>query len=213
MKKYLLFDLDGTVIDSEEGVTKCAQYALENLGINEDLKNLRRFIGPPLSESFKTYYGLNDNQIKFAIKKFRERYDSKGTHECSLYEGIRELLELLSRSDKIVCLATSKANHAAINILNSQEIIDLFDMIVGATDDGSISSKSDVIRKIMSMYPEAKADEFVMIGDTRFDIEGAKECEIDCIGVEYGFAEKGELQDAQYIVKDVKALGELLENI
>lgn len=208
-----MFDLDGTIINSEEGVTKCAQYALEYMGIvEEDMQKLRRFIGPPLIDSFNTLYGMNEEENLVAVAKFKERYAEKGIDECCLYEGIEELLRELKDRGFTLCLATSKGEHSAKKILRRFGILDCFDSVVGASPDGKFAKKGEIIQKLMRSYPSSEPREYIMIGDTAFDILGAKECGVKSVGVKYGFAQEGELQRAgsDFIAEDISDLKRIL---
>lgn len=210
----LLFDLDGTLVNSKEGIVKSVYYALHALDIEEsEPEKLERFIGPPLEESFREFYQLNDTGVRKAVELYRERYKKKGVYECSLYPGIDAALQALHEQGKRICLATSKPQVFAEQILDMHHVRQYFQCIVGATLDSSMIHKADIIREVMRQLPVATPDQLVMIGDRRYDIEGAKACGIKSIGVEYGFAEQNELQDAgaDYIVPDVPALLSLLQ--
>lgn len=215
MKKYFLFDLDGTITDTGEGIMKSAQYALDAFGIhNEPEERLRRFVGPPLDWSFREFYGLTEQQSWDAVEKYRERYRTKGVFESPLYPGVKGLLERLSRKAE-VCLATSKPLHFARQILEMREISGYFTVIMGANMDGSMTDKAQVIGEVLRQLgdpPKAKA---VMIGDRRQDVLGAKAQGVDCIGVRYGYAEEGELEaaGAACTVPTVAALEELCDSL
>lgn len=197
MKKAVLFDLDGTIIDSEEGVTKCVQYALLHFGIREpDLKALRVFIGPPLRGQFMKIYGLTPEQAEEAVVKYRERYVTTGMYESKLYPYVKEILASLRKQGYLLALASSKNESACVGILKHFGIDGCFDLIGGATDDGRISEKADVLRMVMERLNLPKAEDYVLIGDTRFDALGAKAVQMDCIGVTYGFGTREELEEA-----------------
>lgn len=200
MKKVILFDLDGTVIDSEEGVTKCVQYALRHFGIDEpDLRKLRVFIGPPLRGQFMKVYGLTAEQAEEAVVKYRERYSVTGMYECRLYPHVEETLQNLKEKGYLLALASSKNESACVDILKHLEIDHYFDLIGGATDDGKISQKADVLHMVMERLGLLDVKDYVLIGDTRFDAAGAKAVGMDCIGVTYGFGTEEELREAEVV--------------
>lgn len=216
MKKYqnILLDLDGTIIDSGEGITKSVQYALAALGIEiTDLRTLYPFIGPPLNESFREFMHLNEEQIEQAILKYRERYQTLGIYENKVYIGIRELLSDWRQLGKKVILCTSKPEIFAGKILEYFHLADYFTFIGGATLDGERNSKAEVIHHIFASCPVLDKAETVMIGDRKYDVMGAKQMGVDAIGVLYGYGNATELQQAgaDYIVKDVQELRELIE--
>lgn len=200
MKKVILFDLDGTVIDSEEGVTKCVQYALQHFGIDEpDLRKLRVFIGPPLRGQFMKVYELTAEQAEEAVVKYRERYSVTGMYECRLYPHVEETLQNLKEKGYLLALASSKNESACVDILKHLEIDRYFDLIGGATDDGKISQKADVLHMVMERLGLLDVKDYVLIGDTRFDAAGAKAVGMDCIGVTYGFGTEEELREAEVV--------------
>lgn len=211
MKRFFLFDLDGTVADNGEGILKSAQYALDSFGIfQEPEEKLRRFVGPPLHESFMEFYGFSQEQAFAAVEKYRERYRVKGVLENHLYPGMGGLLEELSQK-AAVCLATSKPQVFAEKILEMQGVLSCFQVIVGAELDGSRTDKAEVIAAVLEKLGGPSVDEAVMIGDRKHDILGAKAVGMETIGVRYGFAPAGELEDAgaDWIVSTVAELGKL----
>lgn len=196
MKRYFLFDLDGTIADNGEGILKSAQYALDAFGIhNEPEERLRRFVGPPLHQSFMEFYGFSQEQAFAAVEKYRERYRVKGVYENQLYPGVRALVEGLSRRAK-VCLATSKPEVFARKILEMQHVLPCFDVVVGAELDGSRTDKAEVIQAVLKALGDPPKEQVVMVGDRKHDILGAKALGLQSIGVEYGFAPPGELEEA-----------------
>ncbi len=212
MYDWLLFDLDGTLTDPKEGITKCIQYALHDQGVfSEELDALSRYIGPPLMESFSNYF--DEEGCKRAVKKYRERYEIYGMKECRLYDGIKDVLAAAKASGKMLAMATSKPQAYAEQILRNYGIDVYIDLPVGAITDSS--TKADVINLVLEKAgiadnPKAHA---LMIGDRKYDIEGANLCGIDSLGVYYGFAEPGELEKegAKYIVNTVEELKEFVE--
>ena len=212
----LLFDLDGTLTDPKEGITKSVSYALSNFGIEELPENLTCFIGPPLKESFMTYYHMTNEEAEEAIKKYRERFSEVGIFENRVYEGIADLLAALKVSGKRIALATSKPYIFAKQILDKYEIEQYFDYIVGSELDGTRSEKAEVIGTVLSQA-NISQDAYsgcLMIGDRKHDIIGAKVCQIPSLGVRFGYAEEDELEQAgaNYIVKDVEELKDFLLN-
>lgn len=212
MKRYVLFDLDGTVADNGEGICKSAQYALDWFGIHhEPLENLRRFVGPPLQESFQVLYGFSPEEAKVAVEKYRERYRVKGVYENKLYPGIPALLEELSRR-AVVCLATSKPEVFSRKILEMGGVLPYFTRAVGSELDGRRTDKAEVIQEVLRQLGNPDRAQAVMVGDRKHDILGARACGVESIGVEYGFAPERELEEAgaDHIVPTVEALRGLL---
>ncbi|MEG2039474.1 MAG: HAD-IA family hydrolase [Oscillospiraceae bacterium] len=213
-KKYstILFDLDGTIINSQDGITKCLQYALECIGITiPDLKVLTPFIGPPLTVGFGAHFpNLTDEQIAFAIEKYRERYQKTGMMEHYLYDGIPELLKTLQDSGKKLILATSKPLEYAKLLLEHNGLTGYFNDIVGCGLDGTLNTKGEVIAYALQKNNINDISEVLMVGDTKYDLDGAKQNGIDCLCVLYGFGKRHELQDAEYIASTVAELREFL---
>ena len=149
MIKAVLFDLDGTIINSEEGITKCVQYALSSFGIEEpDRKKLLCFIGPPLDPVFREKYGFDADKAWQAVLKYRERFDKTGIFECELYEGVADTIRKLKEAGCVIALASSKPETACRRILEHFSLTPYFDEIVGSTLDGSISTKQQVLEEL-----------------------------------------------------------------
>ncbi|WP_347566908.1 HAD-IA family hydrolase [Niallia circulans] len=175
--QIILFDLDGTISDPKEGITKSIQYALQKLGKEEsDLRKLERFIGPPLQESFMEYYGYTQTITDQAISYYRERFTQLGMYENELYPEIIPLLESLRAKGCIMIVATSKPTIFTEKILKYFQIETYFTHIIGSNLDGTRSSKTEIIQYILDLYPAYKPEEFVMIGDREHDIIGANKC-------------------------------------
>lgn len=211
--KYLLFDLDGTIINSVTGITRCVEYALNHFGIQvNDLRELQPFIGPPLLDSFKEFYHFTDGQAITAVAKYRERYANKGIMENQLYNGITEFLAEAKQEGKILMLATSKPEIFAKRILDYFQLTSYFSFIAGSGLDGSHHTKTDVINYVLQSNNITDLNSVVMIGDRKHDIIGANEVGIDSTGVLYGFGDYKELSEAEadYIVEDIPALRKLL---
>ncbi len=214
--EYILFDLDGTLTDPQEGITKCVQYALEFYGYEvPTAEELICFIGPPLEDSFVKYFGMTREQSQAAMAKYRERFGPIGLYENKRYEGIKELLRDLKKQGKKVALATSKPTKFAKTIIEHFEIAEYFDVIYGSEFDGTRFTKTEVMVDVLKEFGLSTEEELakaVMVGDRKYDVEGAKNCGIDSIGVEYGFALEGELKEAgaTYIFNTVSELADFL---
>lgn len=196
-KKAILFDLDGTITNSELGILNCVQYALGKMGIEEpDRKKLLPFIGPPLHDTFRDMFSLTDEQARQATAFYRERYSPIGKFECSVYPGVEEMLRALKDSGRKLILATSKPTGFATEILEHFGLISLFDFIGGATLDGSRSTKEDVISYVLESGMVSDREDLVMVGDTKFDVTGAAYFGIPTVAVTYGFGPREELIEA-----------------
>lgn len=189
----LFFDLDGTLTDSSEGITKCAQLALRHFGISaEDRSALRVFIGPPLRDSFPKF-GVPEDQVEEAVSVFRSRYNTVGKFENRPYDGIQPLLERLREDGYRLFVATSKPETTAKEILQKFHLDNYFEIICGATMDGQRDSKESVIRHLLS---QTEASHALMIGDTAYDVNGANVFGIPTLGVTWGFGSQGEMLEA-----------------
>ncbi|MBR2024282.1 MAG: HAD family hydrolase [Clostridia bacterium] len=216
MKKYttILFDLDGTLTDPGEGIVNSVSYALAKYGIEvKDKKSLYKFIGPPLLVSFSTYYGFDEEKSREAISFYREYYKDKGINECRLFDGIKDLLELIKKSGYKIALATSKPEVFAHRVLENYDIHHFFDFIGGATiDEKTRYTKEHVIEYVLSNIEEKNREKILMIGDRNFDINGAKAYGLDSMGVTFGYGSYEELKDANadYIVNSPKEIQKIL---
>lgn len=212
---YILFDLDGTLTDPKIGITKSVQYALKDLGVEEpDLDRLEPFIGPPLKDSFMEFYGFDEAQTQRAVAKYRERFEVTGIFENEIFPGIAQMLKTLKERGKKVAIASSKPTELVERILVHFSIRQYFDHVVGSESDGTRSRKEEVVEEALRrMVPEADIGKKVaMVGDRKFDIEGAKAFGLTGIGVSFGYAAEGELEaaGADYIADSVAELEELL---
>ena len=209
MYKTILFDFDGTVFDTGEGIMKSVQYAAQAFGYDEpDWRALRSFVGPPLDESFARRYNVDAKTAKAMTAKYRERYAVNGLDECSVYPGVAELVRRLRDAGANVAIATGKPTAFTVDILARHGLGGLFDAVLGSEFDGTRGQKWEVIAELLEKYGRENA---VMIGDRDNDVRGAKRCGIPCIGVEWGYAEPGELESAGAIT--VVKSAEELENI
>ena len=212
MKKYLLFDLDGTLTDPKVGITTCVQYALHSFGIEEpDLDKLEPFIGPPLKESFQKFYNMDDAQAEAAIAKYRERFQDTGIFENELYDGIPEMLHTLQSKGLFLAVASSKPTVYVERILEHFQIDKYFKVVVGSELDGTRVNKDEVVQEALHRLfgdQPIQTDQVYMIGDRKFDVEGAKALGIESVAVTYGYGSMEELKSAKadYIVQSVEEL-------
>lgn len=214
MKKYdvILFDLDGTLTDSSPGIMNSIVYALKKCNISvENTYDLRKFLGPPLHESFRDFYGFDDEKSMEAVGFYREYFSTKGLLENEVYSGIRELLEDLKENGKRLILATSKPQPFTDRIMEHFDLAKYFEFIAGSNMDGTRSKKAEVIAYALESCGIMGKSNVVMVGDREHDIIGAKTVGIDSIGVEYGYGDYDELSDAgaTYIVKTVEGLKDI----
>lgn len=195
---YLLFDLDGTLTDSQLGITRSVDYALRTvMNIKtEDLSTLTNYIGPPLIDGFMENHHADIETSKKCVKAYRERYEKIGLLELEVYKDIPESLEKLSNAGFRLAVATSKPEVFAKQILSNVGLADYFETICGATLDGKIDTKYQVIAEVLKRIKISSPDECLMIGDRKHDIEGAKKHNISGIGVLWGFGSKNELENA-----------------
>lgn len=209
MYQYVLFDLDGTLTDPKLGITTCVQYALGKMGIEEpNLDKLEPFIGPPLLDSFMQFYGMSKEDAQKSIVNYRERFSTVGLFENEVYPGIPQLLKELKDAGRKIAIASSKPTVFIDRILEHFEIAQYFDVVIGSELDGTRGKKEEVVEEALKQLlpeemmanlqrnQETTETEVVMIGDRRFDIEGAKLFGIASIGVDYGYAAEGELAAA-----------------
>jgi len=206
MYQTILFDLDGTLTNSELGITNSVAYALGKYGIQvPDKKALRVFIGPPLQESFERFYGFSKEECLKAIDYYHEYFSEKGLYENEVYLGVPDLLASLKQAGKQLIVATSKPEEFSIQILKHFGLYDYFDFVAGATMDRKRSKKSDVIQYALEQNGITDLAHTIMIGDREHDVLGAQAQKFDSIGVLYGFGSREELEEAgaTYIAQEV----------
>ncbi|MEE0109281.1 MAG: HAD family hydrolase [Oscillospiraceae bacterium] len=208
MQKTILFDLDGTLTDSGEGIINCAILALEHFGLPvPSREEMRVFVGPPLHETF-VRFGVPKDKAEEAVAVYRSRYIPIGKYENTPYPGIRELLEALKAEGHKLYVATSKPEQMSVDILEHFDLAKYFDQICGATMDTSRTNKEAVIAYLLEQ--NGRADNMVMVGDTKFDVIGAKAHGIPTVGVSWGYGEVSDMVDAG-AVAIADTAGELLE--
>ncbi|MEG0693397.1 MAG: HAD hydrolase-like protein [Oscillospiraceae bacterium] len=207
-KKAILFDLDGTVINSTEGIFNALYYMFDKLGQTmKSSDGFTRFMGPSIAAILRTHYGFVDKDADDAVIIYREYYSTKGILECEAYEGIEALLKKLKSQGKLIALATKKPEAFSVRIIEKLGFLDYFDVVCGASLQEKDNSKVHIIERAITALGVSKADA-VMIGDTQYDAIGANEAGVDCIGVLYGFGNEAELvaNGITNIAKDVNEL-------
>lgn len=207
--KGILFDLDGTICDSQEGITKSVQYALNSFNIKEEnLSKLKVFIGPPLIESFMEHYNFSKENAILATEKYRERYNTKGMYEIKIYPNVKETLIKLKELGIKIGLASSKPEYYCTKILEHLQIANLFDTITGSTFDEKVHTKEQVLSVALNRWNNVPKENICLIGDTKYDAQGAISANLNFIGVTYGFGTKNELLTPNTI-KIINTINEL----
>ncbi|WP_294751826.1 HAD hydrolase-like protein [uncultured Ruminococcus sp.] len=191
----LLFDLDGTLTDSTEGILKCLVNAIEQMGF-EVPEDTNKFLGPPIRQSFAEFCGMNEEQTAQAVKIFRERYSKVGLFENRVYDGIPEMLERLKNGGKRLMVATSKPQVYAIRIFDRFGLSQYFEFVGGAELDGSRDYKDEVIEYVLAQTGITDRSSVLMIGDRRQDVLGAHKTGIKCMGILWGYGSTEELTEA-----------------
>lgn len=212
-KKYILFDLDGTLTDSQEGILNSIEYMLEFYGIHpEDRSKLRPWLGPPLKDSLMKYYHFDEKTALEGVDKYREYFDRQGIFENKVYPGIESLLRKLTEQGHQLYVATSKPETAAVRIMEHFGLSRYFTYIGGATLDDSRTKKGAVIRYVLEMIGASDKGQVIMAGDRENDVMGAKENGIEVIGVLYGYGSREELAaaGADYIAETVESIADFV---
>lgn len=214
--EYIFMDLDGTITNPAEGITKCFEYALNYFGIEvEDRADLEQFIGPPLRQSFKEGFGFDEEKATEAIAKYRERFIPTGKFENQVYDGMEEALQRLKEAGKVLIVATSKPEYLAVQILEHFGLDGYFDDICGSCDDQKRNEKDEVIRYALEKHGITDLDDVLMVGDRKFDVIGAGKCGLKCMGVLYGFGDREELETAgaAYIAETVEEMAQMIVSL
>ena len=211
MKDYdfYLFDFDGTLCDTTEGIFNSVIYSLKCYGIEEsDMEKLRFFVGPPLFESYKTLYNVSDEDANWLIAKYRERYKDKAAEESCIYEGVKEMLSALKGRGKKIAVASSKPKKFVDEISQYHDIYKYYDFVSAEDFKNNHSSKEDLINRCFDFFGNPEKEKVIMIGDRFYDIDGAKAVGVDSAGAVYGFGTEEELSKAgaTYILNSPKDL-------
>lgn len=213
MKKFdtLLFDLDGTLTDSTEGILNCLIHAIERMGF-EVPEDTNIFLGPPIRQSFAEFLGMNGDQVDEAVRIFRERYSDTGLFENRVYDGIPEMLERLKSGGKRIMVATSKPQVYAVRIFERFGLAQYFEIVGGAELDGSRDYKDEVIEYVLAKAGITDRSTVLMIGDRRQDVLGAHKTDIECMGILWGYGSVEELTQAgaDYIARTPQEAADML---
>lgn len=194
---YLFWDLDGTLTDSGPGIINSVKYTLRKMGKEiPSEETLRKFIGPPLIYSFREYCNMSEEEAQLAVKTYREYYAVTGLFENKVYEGIEPVLKKLQKLGKKLVVATSKPEKFSVQIIEHFGLNGYFEVIAGSSMDESRNTKEAVIRYAMQQLGIEEPQEVLMIGDRKHDVQGAKQCGIDCVGVLWGYGSEKELKSA-----------------
>ena len=213
MYNTILFDLDGTLTDSEPGIINSIEYALKKYGIEmENKADLRKFLGPPLKASFKQFCGFSEEKAEQAVEFYREYFRERGIFENNVYQGVVELLEALKAQNKRLVVATSKPEPFTYRILEHFDLLKYFDFVAGSNMDNTRCKKDEVIAYALNSCGITDLQSVVMIGDREHDIIGANKVGIASIGVLYGYGDLQELETAgaTYIAKDTNEIYEIV---
>ena len=194
-RNAILFDFDGTVFDTVEGITKSIQHAIRKHGMDAELTELRCFAGPPLVDKFMEVFSVPETEAEQLVVDFRERYVPIGVYESEPFPGIRDLLTALRQVGKTLAVATSKPQNMAELLLERSGLLDCFDVIVGSDPNLNNNAKWEVVTRAMERC-NASPETAVLIGDTKYDVAGALRCGIPCVGVRWGYASEGEMEEA-----------------
>ena len=211
--KILLFDLDGTLTDSGPGIMKGFTYSIEKIrGTDIEKGDLRRFVGPPLEDSFSVLLGFSEEETKDAIEAYREYYFDKGIYENEVYPGIESLLRALKVAGKTLVIATSKNYKATEIVLDYFGINEYFDFVATSNFTGR-HTKTDVINYALSQFEGIDKSSILMIGDRNQDINAANEIGLDSVGVLWGYGDREELESAgaTYVIEKPEELVQLLK--
>lgn len=211
---YVIFDFDGTVVDTGEGILKSLQYSFKEMGnFVPSLDELKKFIGPPIHYSYTTYYGISEEEVGMYIKKYRERYRAKGIYESALYKGFPEILDDLHENGIKVGIASSKPESLIYDVAGYLGVTEKFDAIVGVQiDDSNHSSKTGLVLEAMKKMGAEDKEKVLMVGDRLYDIDGAAGAGVDSCGVLWGYGNEEEFREhfATFIISDTDELLKLV---
>ena len=214
MYRYVIFDFDGTVTDTSEGIVKSFAYSFEAMGREvPDLSDRNKFIGPPLDYSYVTFYGVSEDEAQTYLARYRERYAVKGIYECELYNGIKELLLKLKEKGIRLGVASSKPERFVNEVADFLGVREFFDVTVGiGIGEKTHPTKKELILTAMEKLGAESKDDCLMVGDRFYDIDGAAQAGVKSVGVLWGFGDKNELTNhgADYIIENPDELTEIV---
>ncbi len=212
MKRYdaILFDVDGTLIDSAPGILNTMKEVFDEMGVDVTDVDLRRYLGPPLRKSFGEHFERVED-IERATELYRLSYKDKGSHEGTVYPGVMDMLRRLHEAGIVLCTATSKPTEVVTPILKEKGLAGQFDFIGGASMDESRDTKTDVVRYVLSQSI-MHGKRVLMVGDRNDDMRGAKDCGLDAAAVLYGYGSYDELEpyDPVFFAEDCGALADFV---
>ncbi len=211
---YVIFDFDGTVVDTGDGILKSLQYSFKEMGKEiPSSDELKKFIGPPIYYSYTTYYGISEEEVGMYIKKYRERYRAKGIYECALYTGFPGILDSLHKGGVKIGIASSKPESLIYDVAGFLGVTEKFDAIVGVQiDDSNHSSKTGLVLEAMKKMGAEDKERVLMVGDRLYDIDGAAGAGVDSCGVLWGYGDEEEFREhgATFIISDIDELLKLV---
>ena len=205
--KYILFDLDGTITESGPGIMNSVEYALNKMNREVGERDtLKKFIGPPLTESMEKYYGMSEEEALLGVKYYREYYHDKGIYENRVYDGLEEVLKKINEAGKQAIVATSKPEKYAKIIMDHFHLTKYFACVAGMEMDGGRGTKAQVITYALEKNDITDKSKVLMIGDREHDVIGAHENGLDCLSILYGFGSRKEFEEAgaDYIRENVE---------
>lgn len=213
-KQYILFDLDGTLTDPALGITNSIMHAIKKMNLEpQKREDLYVFIGPPLHESFMNFFHLSSQEADLAVENYREYFSVHGLFENDPYPHINEVLADLKNKGYQIALATSKPEIYAKQILEKFDMAQYFDIIKGSKLNDRTENKTRIMKEAMDFFNDDDLTRYVMVGDRKFDMLGAKELGIDSIGVTYGYGSRHELEESQatIIIDDCIQLNDIFK--
>ncbi len=210
----ILFDLDGTIIDSAPGVIKSFIHSLDYYGIKYDPNDFNRVIGPPLEDSFIDFFGFTEENVAEPVAKYREFYTEHGIFDCTVYDGVEKLIANLCSRGKKLLVASSKPTVFVKRILEHNGLAKYFAYMVGSELDGSIKEKADVVNAALNLAgcrTDADKEKVLMVGDRFYDVVGAHAMGIKVAAVGWGYGSEKELADAEFYAKTPEMLDKLIK--
>ena len=212
----VIFDFDGTIADTAAGIFESVQYALEKIGMQSaSQETLRKFIGPPLIFSFQQYIGLSNAQAQRAVEYYRENYAAGGKFKLTFYNGIEPLLGWLHRRGIQTCLASAKPDLFIQQILQHFQAQNWFDYARGMPMSHQSADKSGIIQEVIHLCGDPQKERILMVGDTKYDILGAKTLGIFSMGARYGYGSADELREAgaDYLADTPQDIQKILQSL